>query len=260
MAHGAGRAWNDGVKDVVAQVKWTAGPVATAFLMGPEADSGGWDSALVKLIRQDARRIVVVPLLISSHGGHYRDILRSAGALIETAGDTARHGHGAQRPAVPTVVTGALDDAPELGQALAERWRQLGAADRRRPVVLVAHGPTSDEEAALWLRNLEAAGDSIRRDGQVPVAAGLLRDDAPPAVRAAAIQDIHRAIARLAMEASDSVTVLPVLISTGHIDQVAIPTDLVGLPIRYTALPLAPLPALARWIERVAGLKAASVP
>lgn len=260
VAHGAGPAWNDGVRAVVAQVQWTRGPIATAFLMGPEAASSGWDSAVAHLARQGARRIVVVPLLISSHGGHYLDILRAAGVPSDTIVRAAPHAHGAHQPPVPTVVTGALDDAPELGQALAGRWRALSSAERRRPLFLVAHGPNTDDEATLWLHALEAAAAVIRAEGGVPVAAGLLRDDAPTAVRAAAIQEIHRAINRLATEAGDSVTVLPVLISTGQINQVTIPADLAGLPIRYTGVALAPHPALARWIERVAGAKAATVP
>ncbi len=260
VAHGAGPAWNDGVRAVVAQVQWTAGPVATAFLMGPEASTSGWDSAIAKLTRESARRIVVVPLLVSSHGGHYRDILRAAGALIDTSGEAQHDEHDAHRPPVPTTVTGALDDAPELGQALAARWRELSAADRRRPLFLVAHGPTSDEEAALWLRNLDPAAAAIRAEGEIPVAVGLLRDDAPPSVRAAAVEEIRRTINRLATASGDSVTVLPVLISTGQIDQVTIPTDLSGLPIRYAPVSLAPLAVLARWIERVARAKASTIP
>jgi sirohydrochlorin ferrochelatase len=260
VAHGAGPAWNDGVRTTVAQVHWTAGPVATAFLMGPEANTGGWDSAVAKLTRQSASHIVVVPLLVSSHGGHYRDILRAAGELVDSIGDASQHKHAAHRPSVPTMVTGALDDAPELGQALAARWRELTATDRRGPLLLVAHGPTSEEEAALWLRDLEAAAAAIRAEGRTPVVVGLLRDDAPPPVRAAAVQEIRATVTRLASESGDSVTVLPVLISTGQIDQVTIPRDLSGLPIRYRSASLAPLPAIARWIERVARAKAATIP
>ncbi|MGH7673774.1 MAG: hypothetical protein ACREMV_00765, partial [Gemmatimonadales bacterium] len=50
----------------------------------------------------------------------------------------------------------------------------------------------------------------------------------------------------------DSVLVLPILVSTSSITRVKIPRDLDGLPVRYVPTPLAPHPALARWIERSA--------
>lgn len=79
-----------------------------------------------------------------------------------------------------------------------------------------------------------------------------MRDDAPAPIRAAAITDIHRIALELAAQSKDSVTVLSVLISSGRLDAVTIPKDLSGLPVRYAAKPLSPLPVLARWIERVA--------
>jgi hypothetical protein len=59
-------------------------------------------------------------------------------------------------------------------------------------------------------------------------------------------------IERLSQSSKDSVVVLPVLISSGPILDTKIPADLQGLPVRYSRTPLAPLSALARWIERVA--------
>ena len=55
-----------------------------------------------------------------------------------------------------------------------------------------------------------------------------------------------------ATRARDSVVVLPVLISSGSIDREKLPRDLEGLPVRYLRASLAPLPPLARWIERIA--------
>ena len=71
-------------------------------------------------------------------------------------------------------------------------------------------------------------------------------------VRAAAITEMRQRIVALAQSAKDSVVVLPVLISSGPLVNVTIPTDLKDMPIRYSRTALAPLPALARWIERVA--------
>lgn len=255
VAHGANPAWNLRVRETVARVDWP-GPVTVAFLMGEEAETSGWDAGVRELARRGAQEIVTVPLMVSSHGAHYRQIRYLAGEIPDWPADLS-HRHGPRiEPPVPMRVTTALDGAPELGQVLRDRWRALGAVDRRRPLVLVAHGPSTDGEAALWIRDLEQAARELGSDVQVRI--GLLRDDAPPPVRAAAIALIRETVNGLATAAGDSVAVLPVLISSGSIDRVTIPKDLFVLPIRYTATSLAPHDALARWIERVALAKAES--
>jgi sirohydrochlorin cobaltochelatase len=255
VAHGASPTWNEGVKQVVAQVRWD-GPVATAFLMGSEASTAGWGQGVAALVRAGAREIVVVPLMVSSHGGHYREIRYYAGEIPAWPAELAHHGPVASPP-VPMRVTSALDGAVELGEVLLDRWSALEVRDRSRPLLLLAHGPSTDEEAARWTNDLEASAAGIASLGKVPVAIGLLRDDAPAPVRAAAIAAIHAKVAELASAAGDSVAVLSVLISSGNIDAVTIPKDLSGLPVRYSPRALAPHPALARWIERVALAKAA---
>jgi sirohydrochlorin ferrochelatase len=253
VAHGANAAWNARVRATVAQVKWD-GPVAVAFLMGEEADSASWDAGIREIVNRGADQIVAVPLMVSSHGAHYRQIRYLAGEIPEWPADLA-HQHGARTdPVVPVRVTGALDGAPELGLVLRDRWRDLSPADRGRPLLLVAHGPSTDAEAALWIRDLERAAEEFGGDPGVRI--GLLRDDASPPVRAAAIALLHETVTRMAGRGKDSVAVLPVLISSGRIDRSTIPKDLTGLPVSYTAVALTPHPALARWIERVALAKA----
>lgn len=252
VAHGANATWNARVREVVAEVKWN-GPIAMAFLMGPEADSSGWNAAVTRLVAAGAKEIIAVPLMVSSHGGHYRQVRFMAGELQEWPPDLPAHNHDSVgAPPVPVRVTAALDGAPELGEAIRGRWRALDPEDRRRPLLLVAHGPSTDEEAGLWIRDLDQAASGIRLEGRIPVAIGLLRDDAAPPVRAAAIAEIHKAVRELAGRAGDSVTAMPVLISSGSINTVTIPKDLDGLPVRYTPAALSPWPSLARWIERVA--------
>jgi hypothetical protein len=58
-------------------------------------------------------------------------------------------------------------------------------------------------------------------------------------------------ITALTVDGADSVVVMPVQISTSPLSTVRVPADLVGLPVRYTRLPLAQLTQLARWIERM---------
>jgi len=256
VAHGAGAEWNARVRETVAQVHWLNGPVTVAFLMGPEAATAGWEAGLSGLVKAGAKEVVAVPLMVSTHGSHVRQIEYYAGLRGALPAElTAHGGHGAPHalPPVPVRVTSALDAAPELGVALAERWRGLEPRDRERPVMLVAHGPSDDQEARAWVRNLASAASVLPLAGlKHPVEVALLRDDAAAPIRAAAVADMRRRITALSGEAGDSVVVLPVLISSGPIIDVTIPTDLKGMPVRYSRAPLAPLAPLARWIERIA--------
>jgi sirohydrochlorin ferrochelatase len=256
VAHGADSVWNAKVRETVAQVQWKDGPVAVAFLMGPEATSGGWETGVNSLVKRGAKEIVAVPLMVSSHGGHFRQIEYYAGLRASLPEGLMNHGdhpmpHSA--PPVPVRVTSALDAAPELGVALAERWQALSDRDHHRPVMLVAHGPSDEEEARAWVRNIASAARVLPLAGlQQPVEVALLKDDAAPAVRAAAVNDMRQRILALSSAANDSVVVLPVLISTGPILDTKIPADLKDLPVSYSRTALTPLPALARWIERIA--------
>lgn len=255
VAHGANAGWNARVDSVVAQVRWPHGPVRVAYLMGPAAASQGWDQGVDGLVAAGVREVIVVPLMVSSAGSHVRQIRHYAGELAEVPAELAGHDHrhGDGPPPVPMRTTPALDASPELGLALLERWRQLPAGDRVRPLVLLAHGPNDAADAERWERDLRAAARLLGHAGQTgEVVVGLLRDDAPAPVRAAAVAGLRTAIAARAAAAADSVVVMPVLISSGQIDGAKIPADLAGLPVAIRRAPLAPSPELARWIERVA--------
>ena len=253
VAHGADSGWNAGVRQVVAQVRWN-GPVELAFLMGPEAHTASWNAALSRLESTGPDSIIVVPLMVSSHGAHTRQIQHYAGVLAELPAALAGHGHGpARQPVVPVRVADALDAAPELGRILLDRWQSRTVADRTRPVMLVAHGPTGDVDAVRWEGALlEANGPLIAALDGRPLRVGLLRDDAPAPERARAVAAIRDTIAALATRHADSVLVMTVLVSSGGIDRVTVPRDLEGTPMRYAGVVLSPHPMLARWIERVA--------
>lgn len=259
VAHGATPGWNARVRETVTRVRWDRGPVAVAFLMGEEATSAGWNNAVRQLTAAGATELVVVPLMVSTFGDHVRQIEHYAGVRPELPPELADHDHrdGVATPVLPMRVTAALDAAPELGAILLDGWRQLPAADRARPILLLAHGPQAEADAVRWERNLAGAAEVLSAGGAVgELRIGLVRDDATPAGRARAVATVRDTVAALAGRARDSVVVLPILISTGSLDRVKLPGDLAGLPVAMRPMPLAPSPRLARWIERVAGAAA----
>ena len=259
VAHGATPGWNAPVRATVAQVRWSRGPVALAFLMGSEAGSAGWDAAVRSLAAAGATELIVVPLMVSTYGDHVRQVEHYAGVRAELPAALAEHDHrdGEATPKLPMRVTPALDAAPELGAILLDGWRTLPAADRARPILFLAHGPQTEADAAHWELNLTAAAEVLSAAGATAGSrVGLVRDDATPEGRAAAVRAVRDTVAALAERSRDSVVVLPILVSTGSLDRVKLPGDLAGLPVAMRPMPLAPSPRLARWIERVAATAA----
>ncbi len=263
LAHGAGPEWNAQVESVAALVH-TGGPVEVSYLMGPAAKTHRFQDVAAKLVAAGASQIVVVPLLMSSHSGHYEQIRYLAREVDELSETMKHHLHmaGIERAsvAVPVRVARAIDDSPDVARILAERALALTAEPQAHALYIVGHGPNSAEDNAAWMSNLRPIADSVQaRTGFMDVKVGLVRDDAPPAVRAEAVKQVREMI-RLQHELTGrDVIVVPALISTGSVSREKIPADLAGLPVVYSGEALLPHPGLARWIEaRVAEMRSAT--
>lgn len=253
IAHGAGRDWNAQVETIAAQVR-TGGPIEVSYLMGPEAASHRFQDAAARLVEKGASEIVVVPMLVSSFSGHYDQIGYLTGS-VETIPDYLHqhlHHAGITRATVdvPIRLARAIDDSPDVGRVLAERARALATNPAEQALFIIGHGPNSAEDHAAWMGNLRPLAASVLAEtGFRDVKIGLVRDDAPAAVRAEAVTAIRETI-QLQHELTDlPVVVVPVLISTGSVSQEKIPADLEGLPVVYSGEALLPHPGLARWVE-----------
>lgn len=258
VAHGGDSIWNALVKETASQLR-LAGPVEISFLMGPEARTTRFQDAVARLVEKGSKEIVAVPLLISSHSGHYEQIRYLAGktdSLDHVMHEHLHHG-GIERPSVkvPIHVTAALDDSHELARALTARAHTHEADARGHALMLVGHGPNSAEDYAAWMKNLRVVADSVRKwSGYRDVRVELVREDAPAPVRAEAVQRLRELIALQAELTGKPVVVVPILISRGGISRSRLMSDLQGLPIRYSGDPLLPHPAMAAWITRRSSL------
>lgn len=254
IAHGADSGWNAAVESLAKEVH-TGGPVAVSFLMGDGAKTHTFQDAVAQLTRAGASRIVVVPVLVSSHSGHYeqvRYLTRATDSL-----DAEMHHHlmmgGIERAPEGTVIvaTAALDNAPELAHVLTDRARSIATTPAGQAVVLIGHGPNSAEDNAAWMANLRPVADSIRLAGGFSdVQVGLVRDDAPAPVRAEAVLEIRELIALEHRATNQPVIVIPMLVANGGMSRNTLPNDFAGLPVVYAGAALLPHPAMARWVER----------
>ncbi len=254
VAHGGEPEWNAEVERIARTAK-TGGPLELAYLMGPAAVTHRFQDQVAKLVAQGATEIVIVPLLVSSHSGHYEQLRWLAG-LTDSLDDMMQH-HlhmgGLERPStkVPMRVARALDDAPELASVLAERALALGTTPAEQALFLVAHGPNSAEDYAEWMRHLRVVAELVRKEtGFRDVRVDMVRDDAPAPVRAEAVLRVRELIDLQGQLTNRPVIVVPVLISKGRVSKEKFRADLSGLNMVYEGTPLLPHALLARWIER----------
>ena len=258
VAHGGGPAWDAQVEAVAKQARLD-GPVGVSFLMGPGARANRFQDVVRRLEQQGAREIVVVPMLVSSHSGHYEQIRYLVGQRdsLDTLMTHHLHMSGTARPAgsVPLELTPAMDDAREIAQVLAERARALAKAPAKQALFLIGHGPNSAEDYAAWMSNLRRVADTVRaRAGFRSVLVDLVRDDAPEEVRVEAVRRARELIQLQHDLTGQPVVVVPVMVAEGKISREKLPRDLAGLPIVYSGEALLPHPGMARWIEaRVRG-------
>jgi len=257
VAHGADAEWNARVDSLAAEVRRggaVRGPVAVSFLMGPAAEVRRFQNEIAALQRAGARRVVVVPMLVSSHSGHYDQIRYLVGELKQLDDEMQHHLQmsGIERVTnVPMVVTRALDDAPEMATVLAARAKTLSPAPAGRALFLFGHGPNSAEDYATWMSNLRTVADSVKTiTGFASVAVELVRDDAPPEVRGEAVKRAREIIGLQRAATGHDVVVVPILVSSGDVSRRKLPADLAGTPIVYSGEPLLPDAQLARWVER----------
>lgn len=253
IAHGGDSLWNARVRDVATRAN-TGGPVEVSFLMGAGAATARFQDAVARLEAAGVSEIVVVPVLVSSHSGHYDQIRYLAGDSVTLDDTMMHHLHmsGITRPTtrVPMRLTRALDNSSEMARVLSDRALALTDQPKARALLIVGHGPNSAEDYASWMRNLRLVSDSVRAwTGFRDVRVELVRDDAPVEVRAEAVLRVRELIDLQSQLTGQDVIVVPVLVSSGSVSRDKVPNDIRGTRSLYSGEPLLPHPAMSSWIE-----------
>lgn len=254
VAHGGDSAWNARVHAMAQSVHTGGPPVEVSFLMGPAARDTRLQDAVSRLERRGVADIVLVPLLVSSHSGHYEQIRYLAGDTADLDPGMMRHLEhaGIRRPrrSVPLRVARAMDDSRQVARVLTDRALALATNPRERALLILGHGPNSAEDYAKWMRNLRVVADSVQAWGQFrDVRVELVRDDAPAQVRAEAVRRVRDLIELQRMATGQDVLVVPILVSRGGATTDRMAHDLASLPVVYRGEPLLPHAEMARWVE-----------
>ncbi len=269
LAHGGDAQWNREVEAVGRDLRAKV-PVEIAFGM---ADQAAISEAVRRLEARGPAKIVAVPLFVNSESevmDQTRFVLGLRSEPSKTLGDALRamgeahaghpgaaaHSHSFSTERVkirsPFVLTPALDEHPVVLDILAERAKALSKDPSREVVLLVGHGPVDEKAHRAWSRTLRnLSGELRKRGGYRAVRGATLRDDAPPAVRAKAVQELRALVTRSAVEGR--VLVVPYLMAKGGIEGKVLDA-LKGLKFAWDAKTLMPHPAIARWVEESAAV------
>lgn len=264
LAHGGARGWNDEVNKLAASVDRHV-PTEVAFGM---ASRKNMEDAIGRLSRRRVRRIVAVPLFVSSHSSVITSTQYLLGLRAEAPPELAiyarmSHDHGghashgadvsASAPTTPIAspapltMAPALDSDPLVAQILLSRATAISQDPTRETVVLVAHGPVADEENQAWLKNMGALAATMRDAGSFSRLDHLtVRDDAPEPVRSRATEE-PRGVVDRAAQRGERVLLVPLLISYGGIEK-GIRKRLEGLPYTMSPQGLLPDDRLAQWV------------
>src|SRR5262245_41211748 len=229
VAHGSpvGGEWNTRVTRMIDKVEWP-GPKAVAFLMTP-SDDEKMPRVAAKLDQPGVKRIIIVPLLISSFSNHYDEIRYYAGELKHA------HVHGGGEPLktrAPMLVTKAMDSDPLVSRILADQVRSVSSHPQNETLVLLTHGPNEEENHRKWVACLKVHGAHLEKTlGFKRVEYATLRDDAPKPVKDAAIAHLREVVKTSA--ADSTVVIQAVLISVGQV-QAEIKELLAGMPYKMS--------------------------
>lgn len=271
LAHGGTDEWNREVLAVAARVD-PVRPVEVAFGM---ANKRTIQDAVDRLAERGVSGIVAVPLFVSSHSSVMRateyllgsraeappemEAFARMGARLEAgqAGDAPGDGPGFVRTtpvetAAPISMAAALDAHAVVADILTSRALDVSRTPEEEVVVLVAHGPSSEADSALWLANMDVLAERMRpRTRFSRIERLTVRDDAPAPVRERATAEL-RAVVEEVVQEGKSVLIVPLLLSYGGIET-GIRRRLEGLPYRMARQALLPDERLSEWVLMQAG-------
>ena len=276
LAHGGSAAWNARVTELATQVD-RARPTEVAFGMAARANI---QAAVDRLAARGVTEIVAVPLFVSSWSSVITSTEYLLGQRTEapaalalyarmnhahpspttTAGSasTGQDGHGAAtdgttpvKSPVPIRMTPALNGHPIVAEILASRARAISQKPDQEALILVAHGPTEEDDNRRWLADMRSLADRITQTEKFASIEYLtLRDDAPKAVRDAATAQL-RGIVQRELSSGRRVLVVPLLISFGGIER-GLRERLEGLGYTMADAALMPDERLVTWVLAVA--------
>jgi len=219
-------------------------PTAIGFGMAMMSSSH-IQTSIDELEAAGAKTIVVVPTVSTKYTELYRQYLYILGLADEAA-----------YASVPRVSSNAElifadppGDDPLMAETILDFANEMGDNPANELVIVVAHGPTADDENAASLQILDTLAGYIKQDGGfVDVKTVSLQDDAPLAIRSANVERL-RAMVKEANEAGQKVIIVSNLMAARSI-QAKIRKDLDGLDYVFNSKGLTEHPNFVKWLTQ----------
>jgi sirohydrochlorin ferrochelatase len=235
------------------------------------ASRGALEQAVARLSAAGVTDVVAVPLFVSSWSSVIRSTEFLLGLRADAPADLAlfakmdhsAHGAGGAcaAPCDPTAplalhrpirMTPALNRHPLVADILADRARARSRTPGTEAVVLVAHGPSVDDDNRLWLADMEVLAERVRQaEPFASVHTLTVRDDAAKELRDRATRDLRHLVER-ETAAGRRVLVGPHLLTIGGIER-GVRKRLEGLMYTMADQALMPDPRIAQWVRLQAG-------
>lgn len=271
LAHGGRADWNQKVLALADRVDSSV-PIEVAFGM---ASKRTIKDALERLAEREVTSVVAVPLFVSSHSSVMRATEYLLGTRDQAPPQMEAFGNMAARmaarmasrrgskeeagddpgfdwttpveTAIPITVGRALDSHAIVAEILLSRALDVSETPEDEVIVVVAHGPSSEEDNELWLGNMGILVETMRRRTDFSRIEHLtVRDDASEPVRDQATEEL-RVVVEGAVDEGKSVLIVPLLLSYGGIEA-GIRERLEGLPYRMARQALLPDERLSEWV------------
>ncbi len=154
---------------------------------------------------------------------------------------------------VEIILTDPLDDHPIVTSIVCQRILELSEDPSKESVILVAHGPNSEEDNVGWLKNMESIAkkcskEVFKKKGKTfrAILSVTVRDDAPKPIYDQAKQHLRALVRQLSV--SGDVIVVPLLISQGGIER-GILKRLEGLEFRWNGKTILPSEEMIKFLE-----------
>lgn len=267
LAHGGKSEWNDQVNKVAAEIR-RQHPTEVAFGM---ASKQTIQTAIDRLQTQDVASIVAVPLFISSNStvitstefllGLRKDAPKDLAtfAKMDHGGHDVHAAHGSSDKMfdpmtpveckVPITMKRALDSDPIVAEILLARAKAISKDAKNEVVIVVAHGPVSDETNRLWLNDMSKIAEMVKAKSDFRRIDYLtLRDDAPEPIRGQATAEFRRLVERASADKA-RVLIVPLLLSFGGIEE-GVKKRLDGLEYVMTSQALLPDQRIVKWVQK----------
>jgi len=282
LAHGGSNSWNETIRNATQTIEQNY-IVEVAFGM---ANPISIQQGINNLESQGVTKIVVVPLFISSYSpiirqNEYllglRDTLADPPMIMMYRGsennDTSDgQTHNSMTTNTPhsmsnavknselepldfkseIILTKPLDDHPLVAEIIFDRISDLSVNPGNETILIVAHGPSNEQDNKNWVKIIDNLADQIRtiqseNGSNFKQIFGLtVRDDADPAIYEQAKEQLRTLVSQAGKDGE--VIVIPLLLSKGGVEAKYV-KRLEGLNYKWSGKTLLPHQNITKFIE-----------